>query len=122
MRLFGGWALSLAACLAIGVLLLDIGQGSARLGIGRAEAVVARACDLIGRYGFYTAGWPGPAADGTGTRFQARLGPILARPHPGQDWRPPTRHADGGGSDRIGAWPEGIFGTQLGLNRNGRPW
>ncbi len=36
---------------------------------------------------------------------------------------PPARHADGSDADRIGAWPQkGIFGTQLGPNRNGRKW
>ncbi len=34
-----------------------------------------------------------------------------------------ARRADGSDADAIGAWPErGILGTQLGPNRNGRPW
>ncbi len=34
----------------------------------------------------------------------------------------PVRKADGSDADTIGAWPEnGIFGTQLGPNRNGKP-
>ena len=33
------------------------------------------------------------------------------------------RHADGSDADAIGAWEDrGIFGTQLGPNRNGRTW
>ena len=41
----------------------------------------------------------------------------------GPDAAVPTRTADGSDADRIGAWPEnGIFGTQLGPNRNGRTW
>ncbi|TLU71731.1 metallophosphoesterase family protein [Lichenicoccus roseus] len=36
---------------------------------------------------------------------------------------PPVRRADGSDADRIDAWPEkGVLGTQLGPNRNGRPW
>ena len=34
-----------------------------------------------------------------------------------------AHRADGSDADAIGAWPErGILGTQLGPNRNGRPW
>ncbi|WP_342644582.1 metallophosphoesterase [Mucilaginibacter sp. CSA2-8R] len=34
----------------------------------------------------------------------------------------PVRKADGSDADSIGAWPQnGIFGTQLGPNRNGKP-
>jgi signal transduction histidine kinase len=60
-RLFGLWGLSLIACIAVGLLLLQLYQQSTEAQVGRAEAVVARACDLIrDRYGFYAAGWPGP--------------------------------------------------------------
>ncbi len=38
-------------------------------------------------------------------------------------WTAPERAADGSDRDHVGAWPEkGILGTQLGPNRNGRPW
>ncbi|MGH2842419.1 MAG: hypothetical protein ACRDKL_02370 [Solirubrobacteraceae bacterium] len=38
-------------------------------------------------------------------------------------YTPPPRIRDGSDRDSIGAWPEkGIFGTQLGPNRNGRKW
>ncbi len=41
----------------------------------------------------------------------------------GDGWTPPKRQADGSDADRIEAWPDrGIFGTQLGPNRNGRKW
>ncbi len=41
----------------------------------------------------------------------------------GPEWTPPSRRANGGDGDRIGAWPEkGILDTQLGPNRNGRKW
>ena len=54
--------MSLAACLAAGVLLVQISAQSTAAQVGRAEAVVARACDLVrDRFDFYTAGWRGPA-------------------------------------------------------------
>ena len=60
-RLLGLWALSLIACVAVGFLLLQLYQQSTVARVGRAEAVVARACDLIrDSYGFYAAGWSGP--------------------------------------------------------------
>ena len=73
-RLFGLWGLSLLACVAVGVLLLQLYQQSAAAQIGRAEAVVARACDLIrDRYGFYAAGWSGPGAGETDARLRTDL-------------------------------------------------
>ena len=60
-RLVGIWALSLTACLAVGFLLMQLNQQSTEAQVGRAEAVVAHACDLIrDRFGFYAAGWSGP--------------------------------------------------------------
>jgi signal transduction histidine kinase len=56
------WILSLAACVAVGVLLVQQSQQSAAARVGRAQAVVARACDLIrDRFEFYVAGWTAPA-------------------------------------------------------------
>jgi hypothetical protein len=61
-RLILLWVLSLAACIAVGVLLVQLYQQSTAAQVGRAQAVAARACDLIrGRYAFYAAGWHGPA-------------------------------------------------------------
>lgn len=61
LRLLGLWALSLAACIAVGALLLQLEQQSSTAQVGRAQAVVARACELIrDRYVFYATGWPGP--------------------------------------------------------------
>jgi signal transduction histidine kinase len=60
-RLLGLWALSLAACVAVGILLVQLFEQSTEAQVGRAEAVVARACDLVHeRYDFYAAGWNGP--------------------------------------------------------------
>lgn len=57
----GLWGLSLVASVAVGVLLIQLHQQSTEAQVGRAEAVIARACDLIqDRYGFYASGWPGP--------------------------------------------------------------
>ena len=74
-RLLGLWGLSLAACVALGFLLLQLHQQSTEAQVGRAEAVVASACDLIrDRYGFYAAGWSGPV---TG-QFDSKLRSDLA--------------------------------------------
>ena len=60
-RLFGLWGLSLAACVAVGLLFLQLYEQSTEAQTGRAEAIIAHACDLIrDRYGFYAAGWSGP--------------------------------------------------------------
>jgi len=60
-RLLGLWVLSLAACVAVGVLMVQLYQQSTSAQVGRAQAVVARACDLIrDRYAFYAVGWHGP--------------------------------------------------------------
>ena len=60
-RLLVLWLLSLLACAAVGVLLVQLYARSTSAQTGQAEAVVARACDLIrDRYAFYTTGWRGP--------------------------------------------------------------
>lgn len=60
-RLVVLWLLSLLACGAVGVLLVQLYHLSTTARTGQAEAVVARACDLIrDRYAFYIAGWNGP--------------------------------------------------------------
>ncbi len=61
-RLIALWLMSLIACVAVGVLLVQLYRQSTAAQVDRAEAVVAHACDLIrDRYRFYTAGWQGPA-------------------------------------------------------------
>jgi len=60
-RLLGLWLLSLAACVAVGVLLVQLFEQTTAAQVARAEAVVARSCDLIrDRFAFYAAGWKGP--------------------------------------------------------------
>ena len=62
------------ASLAVGFLLLQLYQQSTAAQIGRAEAVVARACDLIrDRYGFYTAGWSGRGSGQSDPRLRSDL-------------------------------------------------
>ena len=57
-RLLVLWALSLVASVAVGLMLLQLSRQSDAAQTARAEAVVARACGLIGdRYAFYAAGW-----------------------------------------------------------------
>ena len=47
LRLFALWALSLVACLAVGLLLAQLYQQSTAARVGRAEADIAKACGLI---------------------------------------------------------------------------
>ncbi len=74
IRLLGLWGLSLLACVAVGLLFVQLFQQSTAAQIGRAEAVVARACDLIkDRYGFYATGWGGPGAEPADDRLRTDL-------------------------------------------------
>ncbi len=55
------WVLALATCVAVGFLLVQFYTQSASAQVQRAEAVLARSCDMISdRYGFYVTGWSGP--------------------------------------------------------------
>lgn len=63
VRLFTLWSLSLLASLAVAVLLFQLTRQSSAAKVERAEAVIARACDLVReRFGFYAAGWTGSVA------------------------------------------------------------
>ena len=60
-RLLVLWAMTLAASVAVGALLVDISGQTTHARVGQAEAVVARACDLIReRFSFYATDWHGP--------------------------------------------------------------
>jgi Na+/H+ antiporter NhaD/arsenite permease-like protein len=62
LRLFGLWALSFVACLAVGLLLVLLHQQSTTARVDRAEAIIAKACDSIqDRYSVYAAEWSGAA-------------------------------------------------------------
>ena len=77
-RLFGVWGLSLAACVAVGLLLVQLYQQSMEAQVERAEAVVARACDLIReRYGFYASGWSGPGPGPLDERSRSDLANVV---------------------------------------------
>jgi Na+/H+ antiporter NhaD/arsenite permease-like protein len=58
LRLFSLWALSLVACLAVGLLLAQLYRQSTAAQVGRAEADIAKACGLIqDGYGAYAGKW-----------------------------------------------------------------
>ncbi len=77
-RLLGLWGLSLIASVAVGILLVQLYQQSTAAQVGRAEAVIAHGCDLIReRYGFYVAGWTGPAAAGADARLRSDLATVV---------------------------------------------
>ncbi|MGI4950890.1 MAG: sensor histidine kinase [Janthinobacterium lividum] len=61
-RLIGLWGLSLLSAVVLGLSLVSLYRQSNEAQVGRAQAVVAGACELIrDRYTFFVAGWPGPA-------------------------------------------------------------
>ena len=63
-RLFVLWILSLAASIAVGVLLMGLYRQSSSAQLDRAGEAVAEACEQIGqRYAYYAEGWAGPAED-----------------------------------------------------------
>jgi signal transduction histidine kinase len=77
-RLLVLWLLSLLACAAVGVLLVQLYGQSTTAQTGRAEAEVARACDLIrDRYGFYVTGWRGPVPPLSDAGLRRDLGAVV---------------------------------------------
>jgi signal transduction histidine kinase len=79
-RLFGVWLLSLLACIAIGVLLVQLYRQSTAARVGRADAVIARACDLIrDRYDLSAAAWSGAAPTLSDKLLRAALAGAVAR-------------------------------------------
>ena len=80
-RLFVVWALSVAAAVAVGLLLLQLQGQSTSARQARGEAVAQQACERIAdRYGYYVADWSGPAAGSTGLDIGTRrdLAAVLA--------------------------------------------
>ena len=60
-RLLVLWALSLAASVAVGLLLVQLYRQSSSAETSRAEAALSQACDAIGdRYAYFATGWAGP--------------------------------------------------------------
>ncbi|MBN8899853.1 MAG: hypothetical protein J0H57_02380, partial [Rhodospirillales bacterium] len=78
-RLLVLWLLSLLACAVVGVLLVQLYQVSNVARVGQAEAVIARACDLVrDRYAFYVAGWHGPVPPGADARLRTDLTAVVS--------------------------------------------
>jgi hypothetical protein len=78
-RLLGVWALSLLACSAVGVFLVQFYQQSTTARVGRADAVIARACDLIrDRYDVYAASWSGAATAQSDKTLRSELATAVA--------------------------------------------
>jgi hypothetical protein len=81
-RLVVVWLLSLAASVAVGLILVGLYRQSTGAQLDRAAAAVAEACDAIGdRFAFYATGWAGPLpAPGTAeaASFAADLDQLLA--------------------------------------------
>jgi signal transduction histidine kinase len=64
VRLLVLWMLSLAASVAVGVILLRLYDQSSSAQSSRLEALLGQACDsIVDRYGYYVAGWSGPPDD-----------------------------------------------------------
>jgi hypothetical protein len=71
--------LSFAASLAVSVLLVALYRQSAAAQAGRAEAVATRVCELVADgWGFYAAGWAGPAPPAGDAAFRRDLRGVLA--------------------------------------------
>jgi signal transduction histidine kinase len=86
LRLLGLWTLSLIASVAVGFLLVQLYRQSTRAQISNARAEIVRACDLIrDRYGFYAAGWSGPAPALPDQRLQTDLTAVVNVALAGQD-------------------------------------
>jgi signal transduction histidine kinase len=64
---------------AVGILLIQLYRQSTEAQVGHAEAVVARACDLIReRYGFDTTGWSGRDPKSTDDRLREDLTAVVS--------------------------------------------
>ncbi len=72
------WMLSFAASVAVSLLLVSLYRQSAAAQAGRAEAVAARACELVAQgWNFYAAGWAGPAPPANDASFRRDLQGVL---------------------------------------------
>jgi signal transduction histidine kinase len=73
-RLVVLWALSLAASLAVGLLLLQLYRVSSGAAAERAEAALHQGCEAIAEaYGYFATGWAGPPAGAPDGGVDARL-------------------------------------------------
>ncbi len=77
-RLFVLWLLSIAAALAVGVLLVGLYRQSSSAQLDRAQDEVAQACGRISdRFGYYATGWAGPAPSGDDRAFRTDLTAVV---------------------------------------------
>jgi signal transduction histidine kinase len=77
-RLFVLWFLSLAASLAVGVLLVGLYRQSSSAQLASTETTVAEACDAIAdRFSYYAAGWAGPAPGENEAAFHTDLAAVV---------------------------------------------
>ncbi len=84
-RLWVLWCLALAASAGVALLLVQLTRTSASAEMGRAEAVVASACDAIrDRYGFYVTDWNGAGSGPADPGFARDLLPVVAAALAGQ--------------------------------------
>jgi signal transduction histidine kinase len=66
--------MSLIASIAVGILLIQLYRQSTEAQVGRAQAEVAHACDLIrDRYSFYATGWTGQPAGSPDEKLRTDL-------------------------------------------------
>ncbi len=66
--------MSLAASVVVSILLIQLYRQSTEAQVGRAEAVIGHACDLIrDRYAYYASGWAGPAPGAPDARLRTDL-------------------------------------------------
>lgn len=78
-RLFGVWVLSLAASVAVGLLLVQLYRQSSTVLVERGEAALAQACERIeDRYAYYAEGWAGPDPSADDASLGRDLGDIAA--------------------------------------------
>ena len=81
------WLLSVAASLAVGVLLVGLYRQTASMRLAGAEQTVAEACDsIVERFGYYAAGWAGPPSGRVDAALRAELTTVVGfalAPYPG---------------------------------------
>ena len=66
--------------------MIPLYRKSTEAQVGHAQAVIARSCDMIvGRYGFYTAGWVSPVPQRPDQRLRAGLASVVAAALASQD-------------------------------------
>ena len=78
-RLFGVWVLSLAASVAVGLLLAQLYHQSSAVLVERGEAALVQACERIeDRYAYYAEGWGGPDPSSDDAGLARDLGDVAA--------------------------------------------